>query len=406
MNYISSNKFSDVSVAIRTQLPLERSTITAYNILVYMLKTKTELFKTKQALISNLNEAYGMKLACGLSSYGADLILTTRIQYIRSDWIEEEDYIHKVKEITDQVLFHSVLDEASFEEAKYLYRNKLTRILDDPDGLAIYTCLTTLNTNHEISIPIQGSLDDLDQLTLQDIQNVYSAYLKADKHIFVCGCLDEEMKTYLERMDSSSKLNSTRSLLPILDYQEEIIEKNISQSSIALVYATSTDILSEDYYKMFVMNSLLGQSPTSLLFEEVREKHSLCYSISSYLIQFDGALIITLGTNKENIEKTIDLINQQIQRIIDLDFDPELLNTAKKDCIDSLIVAQDYPFSQIDQRFMDVLLSRDTDRDKKIKNIQKVSLEDVSAAAKKLKKISSVIVKEVELYEVQYEYIE
>lgn len=396
MNYISSNKFSDVSVAIRTQLPLERSTITAYNILVYMLKTKTELFKTKQALISNLNEAYGMKLACGLSSYGADLILTTRIQYIRSDWIEEEDYIHKVKEITDQVLFHSVLDEASFEEAKYLYRNKLTRILDDPDGLAIYTCLTTLNTNHEISIPIQGSLDDLDQLTLQDIQNVYSAYLKADKHIFVCGCLDEEMKTYLERMDSSSKLNSTRSLLPILDYQEEIIEKNISQSSIALVYATSTDILSEDYYKMFVMNSLLGQSPTSLLFEEVREKHSLCYSISSYLIQFDGALIITLGTNKENIEKAIDLINQQIQRIIDLDFDSELLNTAKKDCIDSLIVAQDYPFSQIDQRFMDVLLSRDTDRDKKIKNIQKVSLEDVSAAAKKLKKISSVIVKEVE----------
>ena len=396
MNYISSNKFSDVSVAIRTQLPLERSTITAYNILVYMLKTKTELFKTKQDLISNLNEAYGMKLACGLSSYGADLILTTRIQYIRSDWIEEEDYIHKVKEITDQVLFHSVLDEASFEEAKYLYRNKLTRILDDPDGLAIYTCLTTLNTNHEISIPIQGSLDDLDQLTLQDIQNVYSAYLKADKHIFVCGCLDEEMKTYLERMDSSSKLNSTRSLLPILDYQEEIIEKNISQSSIALVYATSTDILSEDYYKMFVMNSLLGQSPTSLLFEEVREKHSLCYSISSYLIQFDGALIITLGTNKENIEKAIDLINQQIQRIIDLDFDPELLNTAKKDCIDSLIVAQDYPFSQIDQRFMDVLLSRDTDRDKKIKNIQKVSLEDVSAAAKKLKKIFSVIVKEVE----------
>lgn len=396
MNYISSNKFSDVSVAIRTQLPLERSTITAYNILVYMLKTKTELFKTKQALISNLNEAYGMKLACGLSSYGADLILTTRIQYIRSDWIEEEDYIHKVKEITDQVLFHSVLDEASFEEAKYLYRNKLTRILDDPDGLAIYTCLTTLNTNHEISIPIQGSLDDLDQLTLQDIQNVYSAYLKADKHIFVCGCLDEEMKTYLERMDSSSKLNSTRSLLPILDYQEEIIEKNISQSSLALVYATSTDILSEDYYKMFVMNSLLGQSPTSLLFEEVREKHSLCYSISSYLIQFDGALIITLGTNKENIEKAIDLINQQIQRIIDLDFDPELLNTAKKDCIDSLIVAQDYPFSQIDQKFMDVLLSRDTDRDKKIKNIQKVSLEDVSAAAKKLKKISSVIVKEVE----------
>lgn len=396
MNYIFSNKFSDVSVTVRTQLPLERSSITAYNILVYMLKTKTELFKTKQMLISNLNEAYGMKLSCGLSSYGADLVLTMRIQYIRPDWIEEGDYIYKVKEIMDQVLFHSVLDEASFKEAKFLYRNKLTRILDDPDGLAVYTCLTTLKTDHELSIPIQGSLDDLDRLTLQDVQAVYASYLEADKHVFVCGCLDDEIKMYLEEIDSGSKLHSFRHLLPVLDYQEEVIEKNISQSSIALAYATSTDILSKDYYKLYVMNSLLGQSPTSLLFEEVREKHSLCYSISSYLIQFDGALIITLGTNKENIEKAIELIDQQIQRIINLDFDPELLNTAKKDCIDSLVAAQDYPFSQIDQRFTDDLLSRDFDREQKIKKIQEVSLEDVSLVAKKLNKISSVIVKEVE----------
>ena len=61
LQQIQTEKFSDVSVLVRSLLPLERRTITAYNLLVFMLKSKTADFDSKQKLSIALNHAYGMK---------------------------------------------------------------------------------------------------------------------------------------------------------------------------------------------------------------------------------------------------------------------------------------------------------------------------------------------------------
>ena len=42
MNYIQTQKFSDVYVSCKTMMPFNRNTITALNVLVYMMKAKTE----------------------------------------------------------------------------------------------------------------------------------------------------------------------------------------------------------------------------------------------------------------------------------------------------------------------------------------------------------------------------
>lgn len=394
MNYIKSNKFSDVSVAIKTPLSLENETITAFNLLIYMMKTKTIDFNTRQSFVSALNNAYGMNLSFGLTAYGKQLILTMKAQYIRSEWIKEDNYIHDVQHIFDQAMFHTLLDQTNFEEAKYLLETKLKRIMDDPDSLSVYEVFSQIELDHNISIPIQGRLSDLERITLEDVKKVYDQYLLSPKFVFVCGQLDASMYEYLSCVDSNKKLESNYSILPSVEFKQNVIEKNISQSSVAQVYITKTSIQSEDYYPLFVLNSLLGQSPTSLLFEEVREKNSLCYSISSSLIRFDGALLIHLGTNKENIELASKLIKLQIQRLIDSDYDEELLNISKKDCIDNLIASQDHAFSLIEQSFLDKLLNREQDLNKKIDYISAVTTKDISRVAKRLELISTVIVEE------------
>lgn len=394
MNYIQSNKFSDTNLIIRTLLPLDSSTITAYNVLIHMMKNKTEYFSTRQALVSALNNAYGMKVSFGLTSYGHQIAITMKVQYIRADWIEDENYIEDVKKIIDETLFHSILDEANFEEAKYLLKVRLERIMDDPDSLAVYESFQNVAMCHTINVPMQGRLSDLDTLTLDDVSKVYDSFIHANKHIFVCGNLDETIKKYLESIQSKNELSSNYSLIENASFNSKTISKDISQSSVAQIYATHTDINSKDYYPMLVMNSILGQSPTSLLFDQVREKHSLCYSIQSSLVRFDGAMLIYLGTKKENIEKALKLISKQIQRLIDLDFDEELLSISKKDCIDGLIVGQDQAFSIIEQSFLDTLLKRQSSIDEKIAAIENVTLEEISNVAKKLELVTQVIVEE------------
>ena len=69
MNYIQTQKFSDVYVSCKTMMPFNRNTITALNVLVYMMKAKTEKMDSKQKLASTLNLAYGTKISYGLTSF-------------------------------------------------------------------------------------------------------------------------------------------------------------------------------------------------------------------------------------------------------------------------------------------------------------------------------------------------
>lgn len=96
-----------------------------------------------------------------------------------------------------------------------------------------------------------------------------------------------------------------------------------------LLYQSNCQIGDKNYWPLKVANAMLGQYPSSFLFQEVREKHSLCYSIYSNLISFDGALGITTGIQRKDIEKAIALIHEQVEKIKSGAFSEELFATSK-----------------------------------------------------------------------------
>ena len=155
MNYIQTQKFSDVYVSCKTMMPFHRNTISALNVLVYMMKAKTQKMNSKQKLASTLNRAYGTKVSYGLTSYGDLVQLDVRFQFVRPDWIEDRSYLDKIKDIMDEVLFHSVLDEENFKESVYLLKNRLLAQMDDPASLSCMYAFEMAHAKHSISIPVQ-----------------------------------------------------------------------------------------------------------------------------------------------------------------------------------------------------------------------------------------------------------
>lgn len=105
MNYIQTQKFSDVYVSCKTMMPFHRNTISALNVLVYMMKAKTQKMNSKQKLASTLNRAYGTKVSYGLTSYGDLVQLDVRFQFVRPDWIEDKSYLDKIKDIMMKFCF-------------------------------------------------------------------------------------------------------------------------------------------------------------------------------------------------------------------------------------------------------------------------------------------------------------
>ena len=134
MNYIQTQKFSDVYVSCKTMMPFNRNTITALNVLVYMMKAKTEKMDSKQKLASTLNLAYGTKISYGLTSFGDLIQVDVRFQFVRPDWIEDKNYVDKIKDIMDSSDVY-LLSEDAAKAIGVAPQNLREQAKDEPEKL-------------------------------------------------------------------------------------------------------------------------------------------------------------------------------------------------------------------------------------------------------------------------------
>ena len=132
------------------------------------------------------------------------------------------------------------------------------------------------------------------------------------------------------------------------------------------------------------------------MFDEIREKNSLCYSINSSVIRFDGALLIHTGVNRKDVNKVLNLIETQIDRLLNMDYDDSYLEIAKMDFKDRIISGLDRPLSLIAQAFLDDLLHRELTTEQRIERIMQVTKEDISRVALQMNLASVAIVAEKE----------
>ena len=394
MQIIHTEKFSDTSILIRTLFPLSKELVTRLNLLVYMMRAKTKKFDTKQKLSMALSSTYGMHVSYGISGYGKQVAFDVRFKYIREDYIQKDEYLAKVIEIMKEVLYEAILDDSTLKEAKYLLKSKLKNQQDDPDAMAIRNALVHAQKDHEIGIQVQGYLEDVDFISLDEMQQIYQTYQAQRKCVYACGHVCQEMENFLRLIPEQERLMNDFSLIHSQHTVYTLDRWDISQSSLVQVYATNTAMDDELYYPLLVMNSMLGQCPMNLLFEEIREKKSYCYSISSNLIRFDGALVIMAGTNCKNIDDVQCLIDVQIDRLVQGDVDEDLISIAKSDIVDMIQAQQDQASSMMEQRFLDRLLKRTSTNEDRISQIEQVTMEQVQKVASRLSLVSVSIVEE------------
>lgn len=377
------DKFCDHSISIRRMVPLRRKDVTALNLLLYIFNGKTKKYPNRQLFSQALNHAYALRAYSNVSGFGDQVMLDIRFSWLSEDLVNEEGYIEEIRDLMDQILFHPCITEKNLEEAKYLLRNRLMMQAQDPDTQAVRLLLNSMPADHPISIPVQGSLDQIDAISLDQIRKLADDLSKTPVEIIGVGSIEKPILEYLDQFEQTKyTYHGSR----LIDLDTPVISeksRDIAQSSLAMLYATHMKPDSPDYFAMMVMNAILGSAPMNLLFEEIREKHSYCYSISSSLIRFDGALLIVTGAQKEHFEEIRDLIGQQIEKLKHAreQIREEQLENARLDLIDSIRSQQDSAVRLIAQSFMNAYLKREITPEQMYEKIRAVTLEDVEKAA-------------------------
>lgn len=403
LHFIKTKKFKDIGIHIRFRNQLDEKSAVTRSLLALMMSDRCKKYDSKKKMNDILDQMYGASLQAQTAGYGSSQIIEIRSKIINPCYIEKNEQLLKsIFAFLQEVLFNPLIEDYVMEESRGILKAKIDRMLDDPAQYAVSKGLKIAGKGDYLGISALGNIENLMEVTLDDIKKAYTSMIENDViDILICGDFDDEkMEKLVREYMPFQKRNALFSSYYKIsnDKQEEVCKeyRNINQSSIMMVWFTNISIVDDDYYALRVANAIFGQYSTSLLFQEVREKNSLCYSIFSNLISYDGALGVTTGVDPESIEKAIQLIKKQFQRICEGDFEDSLITVSKQMIVNSLKASNDSMNSLIALQYQNELLQRNWTTEDIIEIVMNVNKDDILRAMKSCEqKLTFILTKEV-----------
>ena len=389
---------NDIGISIRFMAPLNRETAALRSMLAIMMSDRCQAYPSKKAMSDIQDMLYGLSLGAQTVGYGKSQVLELRCKLIDPLYVKEEDLLAQLFAYMEQIIFHPLLHEETLTEAKAILISKLQRIKDDPSQYAMMRGLQLGGEGDALGISSLGDSDIVEQVSLAQIKKTYEALLKENRiDVIVCGNVEEAQIRQLVKQYLPFEPRTYKQGTYYLFHRDNPLgiireTKVIHQCSIFMLWETNTSICDKDYYALRLANAMLGQYPTSLLFQEVREKRSLCYSIYSSLISFDGALGVTTGVEQANIEEAIRLIQEQFQCIADGRFANDLLNISRTMTINSLRASKDAMNSLIAEAYQNNILNQSLNVDERIALFEQVTREDIQRVFAQCRHLLSFVV--------------
>ena len=162
------------------------------------------------------------------------------------------------------------------------------------------------------------------------------------------------------------------------------LEKDFFQSTLLVGYKFYGLTDYERYYVLPLYNMILGSMNNSILFVNVREKNSLCYSVISYLHKMVPALTIECGISAKNYDKALSIIEKSVK----LMSNKEEIEKLYKNAINTINLSLNDIYDNVD-RIIDSFLYREFDNpdsieEKRLK-FNSVSIDNIVDLSKKIK---------------------
>lgn len=345
---ISDQKFKNVTLSLRLFKPLEKIENTKLALLSFLIKDRNEKYLTKKEIRKLKDNLYGASFRTSLFGYGPLHTLELRLTAISETTVEEPLQLKQLQTLKD-FLYYPLMTEETLKEAKTNLTSKLYRQNENPMNSSIKRSFQILGKDTDLGISTQGELEDIEDISLTDMVSFHKQLVdEAPMILFVIGSFKDSLIESINAEFADHQPLPTTAQYNVFSSAEkvEVTETSlVNQATLVMSYQTNRSIEDENYYALKLASLILGQLPTSLLFQEVREKASLCYNISSSIVAFNGLMLITTSLDEKNVLRAIDLITKQVQRLKEGDFEEALIDGAKQLMLSNFDSIEDDEFS-------------------------------------------------------------
>jgi predicted Zn-dependent peptidase len=233
-----------------------------------------------------------------------------------------DQHIDEAFSVLADMLSHSLMEKDAMLSEREVVLEEISRSEDQPDDMVHDLFAATLVPGHPIGRPVLGTKETVGGF-LPDAVRGYTGrrYGTGDVVVSAAGNVDHAaLVALVERtleLPTSERIDRGEMPATIVP-RFEIITKETEQAHICWGTAglRSRDT---DRFAMSVMDTIVGGGMSSRLFQEIREKRGLAYSVGSYHAQYldMGQWTVYAGTRPENAEKVVGLIKSEVARFID-----------------------------------------------------------------------------------------
>jgi predicted Zn-dependent peptidase len=225
-----------------------------------------------------------------------------------------------VVDILSDIFLHSVFKEHEVEREREVILQEINMVEDTPDEYVHVLFNQTFWDGNPLGRPIFGNMHTVQSFTREMILEYLNRGYHPDR-IVISAAGNVDHQEFIDLVGPAFREVKRHShglhrIPPETVSRVDLIPRDLEQIHLCLG-TLGTSMVEKERYCCSILNVILGGSMSSRLFQEVRERHGLAYSIYSFLSSHTdtGMLGIYGAVRPENIEATLELIHHELGRL-------------------------------------------------------------------------------------------
>jgi predicted Zn-dependent peptidase len=329
-------------------------------------------------------------IAQAIDSIGGQMDAFTAKEYAGYYLKVLDEHLPFAVEVLSDIVMHPAFRRPDIEREKRVVVEEIKMVEDTPDDLVHELFTERFWADHPLGRPILGTRERVESLTQERLRRYFEAVYTAPNLIVAAvgnvehaQVLDLAARAF-EDLPGTAEPIVTQAPRPVP--QVLVRNKELEQSHVCL----GTSGYCQDHaerHASYVLNTVLGGSMSSRLFQNVREKRGLAYAVFSGLSAYRdaGSMTVYAGCANDAVGELIDVVIAELRRIKDEPLEELELRRAKDHLKGSLMLNLESTSSRMSHiARQEIYFDRQFGLDEMLNGIERVTREDVQRVARDL----------------------
>lgn len=398
LHFINTDKFKTDLIAAFFITDLNRENVTKNALIPAVLRRGTDNLKTMKQIAMKLENMYGSVFDASSDKIGDKQVIQFYINSLKNNYaLDSMDIQGEAIDLFCDIILNPKLENGCFDSTfidgeKETLKELIESKINDKAVYSMNRCIEEMCLEEPYGLYKFGYVEDLESINAENLYEQYKNVLEtAEIHIYLSGEFDKEEieDKFKNKFGIINRRFQNKDLEVYLSKKEynhkNVVEKqDVTQGKLVLGYRATDIDLEEDLKAMTLLSTVLGGTPGSKLFQNVREKASLAYTIRSTYLKHKGMLMVSAGIEIDKYEEAYSLILKQVEDIKNGNITEDELKDAKIYLINNYKSFYDDQSAIINFDMGQTLLGSNESIDECINEINNVEIKDIMEVANKL----------------------